>query len=110
MPRSCPSLPRCSRGWLCSLGNRGYATTPRPAREGTPLRKQTGRVHSKGMPIERRIEAALGAFLLVPLVSPGAGYLLGGGVLHPARHPLTPELIGEADRILASAGATREDF
>src|SRR5262249_62351072 len=58
----------------------------------------------------RGIEAALGPFLPVPPASADAGYLLSGGVLHPTRRPLTPELIVEADRILAGVGTTREDF
>jgi hypothetical protein len=46
------------------------------------------------------MQAALGAFVLILLVSAGVGHLLGSDVLHPARRPLPPELIAEADRML----------
>jgi hypothetical protein len=56
------------------------------------------------------MQAALGAFMLMPLVSAGVGYLLGSGALDPTRRPLTPELIAEAELMLARVGATRKDF
>jgi alpha-beta hydrolase superfamily lysophospholipase len=54
----------------------------------------------------------LGAVVLVALllIELAAGALMGPGVLHPARRPLTPELVQEADAVFAQAGTTRTDF
>lgn len=59
----------------------------------------------------RRIsQSGVAILVLVPLLAAGAGRLLGGGMLHPMRRPLTPELIAEADRMFQRVGATRVDL
>jgi alpha-beta hydrolase superfamily lysophospholipase len=55
-------------------------------------------------------KAVVAGLLLLPLLAAGAGGLLGGGVLHPAHRPLTPDLIAQADQVFAGITATREDF
>jgi alpha-beta hydrolase superfamily lysophospholipase len=60
--------------------------------------------------MRRAARIALVAVVVSLLLAGGAGMLLGGGVLHPAVRPLTPQLIAEADRMLERVGATREEF
>ncbi len=47
---------------------------------------------------------------MLPLLAAGTGGLLGSGILHPVRRPLTPELIAQADQVFMRLGATREEF
>src|SRR2546425_5258330 len=58
----------------------------------------------------KRRKNRLAAAVVSLLLAGSAGMLLGGGVLHPAVRPLTPQLIAEADRMLERVGATREEF
>ncbi len=39
-----------------------------------------------------------------------AGNAIGGGILHPARLPLTPERMVWVSNMLQHTGATKEDF
>ncbi|MGH9787906.1 MAG: alpha/beta hydrolase [Candidatus Acidiferrales bacterium] len=58
----------------------------------------------------RRTLLVFATLLAASLLSGAAGWLMGPGVVHPLRRPLTPELIRQADEAFRTLGATREDF
>lgn len=47
---------------------------------------------------------------ITPAVAALAGNAIGGGILHPARLPLTPERMTWVSNMLQHTGATKEDF
>jgi fermentation-respiration switch protein FrsA (DUF1100 family) len=61
------------------------------------------------MPI-RLLRIALTLLFAPPLVAMAMGWLVAPSFLHPARRPLTPDLIREADASFAHSHARREDF
>jgi alpha-beta hydrolase superfamily lysophospholipase len=46
----------------------------------------------------------------VVVIELAAGTMIGPSILHPARRPLTPQLVREANAVFAQAGATRSDI
>jgi uncharacterized protein len=48
--------------------------------------------------------------LLLPLFAGVAGAMMGGGMLHPMRREISPELINQADSAFRGVGASRQDF
>jgi len=48
--------------------------------------------------------------LIASALSAMIGYEIGPSILHPARRPLSPELVTAADRTFRAAGARREEF
>ena len=58
----------------------------------------------------RLLRIALTLLLAPPLVAMAMGWVMAPSFLHPARRPLTPDLIREADASFASSRARREDF
>lgn len=60
--------------------------------------------------MRRARNALVVSLLLLPLIAGGAGAMMGRGMLHPARRPLTPELVQRADKVIGRANATRENF
>lgn len=59
----------------------------------------------------KRSRLACGAALiLLPFLAGGVGAMMGGGMLHPMRRELSPQLIEQADQSFLRTGAKREDF
>jgi len=60
--------------------------------------------------MKRVAKVVLSLLVILPLLAAGAGTLLAGGMLHPMKRELTPQLIAAADGALARVQARREDF
>src|ERR1700730_6441115 len=61
--------------------------------------------------MRRTLCIVIGAIaLLASMGSAVVGMMMGRGILHPMRRPLTPELVQECDHAFQEAGASREDF
>jgi hypothetical protein len=58
--------------------------------------------------MKRTAKIGLPLVLVLPLLA--AGVVLAGGILHPMKRAVTPELVQYADRVFARVGAQREDF
>lgn len=67
------------------------------------------------MPFKKKLIRPVGLFvflsvLLASLLSAAAGAILARGVLHPLRRPLSPDLVRQADEMVARVNASRKDF
>jgi hypothetical protein len=60
--------------------------------------------------MRRVAKVAVPLVLLLSLMAAAAGVLLAGGILHPMKRELTPDLIQYADGVFVRVEATREDL
>ena len=59
---------------------------------------------------QRILKITAQIIIALPLLSALAGLVLGPTVLHPFRRRLTSRQMAQADQVLASLNARREDF